>query len=238
MPSRAGSEWRQAARLAARLPVTANSPLAAALAANFGEMVGRLGFSSFLLFAITERGASALATDIPHDWLVWLSGIIDGVRHQEARQVRKRSRAAAKPFWWSDEGIESELRDMERFKEIGTDVLTVPVHENGSLIAAVHLAAPVRLPLDGADMRLVEHASGLVARTMVSGFDDQGSDLTPKEVQVLDLISDGNTSESIAETLRISVHTVNTYIRNVCEKLEAANRTQAVAKAIRSGIIS
>ncbi|MBY7649183.1 MAG: helix-turn-helix transcriptional regulator [Candidatus Liberibacter europaeus] len=61
--------------------------------------------------------------------------------------------------------------------------------------------------------------------------------LTERETSCLQLAGDGYTSEEIAEKLRLSVHTVNAYLGSATVKLDAVNRIQAIAKAIRLGYI-
>lgn len=55
-------------------------------------------------------------------------------------------------------------------------------------------------------------------------------DLSPREQEVLDLLSRGYLYKEIAERLNISVPTVNTYVRRMYEKLHVRSRAQAVAK--------
>ncbi|MCV3735420.1 LuxR family transcriptional regulator (plasmid) [Rhizobium sp. TRM96647] len=62
--------------------------------------------------------------------------------------------------------------------------------------------------------------------------------LTDREVECLSWTAAGKTSLEIAEILGLSEHTVNHYLNQVTRKLEAVNRTQAVVKAIRRGLIS
>lgn len=62
--------------------------------------------------------------------------------------------------------------------------------------------------------------------------------LSPREVEVLRWMADGKTSEEIALLLRISVHTVNFHVKNVKAKLQAANKTAAVASAIGLGLLN
>jgi LuxR family quorum sensing-dependent transcriptional regulator len=62
--------------------------------------------------------------------------------------------------------------------------------------------------------------------------------LSEREVQCLQLIAGGKTSWAIAGILRISQHTVNAHIRNIVRKLGVATRPQAVAEAMRRGLIS
>ncbi len=61
--------------------------------------------------------------------------------------------------------------------------------------------------------------------------------LNDRELQCLQLAADGYKSEGIAEDLGLSVHTVNAYLGFAASKLDAVNRIQAIAKAIRLGLI-
>jgi DNA-binding NarL/FixJ family response regulator len=61
--------------------------------------------------------------------------------------------------------------------------------------------------------------------------------LTGREIEVLQQIASGNRNRDIAETLFISEETVKVHIKHIMEKLRAADRTQAVAIAVRRGII-
>jgi len=61
--------------------------------------------------------------------------------------------------------------------------------------------------------------------------------LTERELDVLRLIAGGNRNRDIAEQLFISEETVKVHVKHVMEKLGASDRTQAVAIALRRGII-
>ena len=61
--------------------------------------------------------------------------------------------------------------------------------------------------------------------------------LTGREVEVLRLIANGNRNKDIAGLLFISEETVKVHIKHIMEKLSASDRTQAVAIAVRRGII-
>ncbi|WP_374828316.1 helix-turn-helix transcriptional regulator [Mycoplana dimorpha] len=62
--------------------------------------------------------------------------------------------------------------------------------------------------------------------------------LTERETECLRWTAAGKTSVEIAEILGLSEHTVNHYLNQVTRKLTAVNRTQAVVKAIRRGLIA
>ncbi len=61
--------------------------------------------------------------------------------------------------------------------------------------------------------------------------------LTDREIEVLRRVADGNRNRDIAEQLFISEETVKVHIKHIMEKLGASDRTQAVAIAVRRGII-
>jgi DNA-binding NarL/FixJ family response regulator len=61
--------------------------------------------------------------------------------------------------------------------------------------------------------------------------------LTTRELEVLRQIAEGNRNRGIGEKLLISEETVKVHIRHIMEKLGANDRTQAMAIAIRRGII-
>jgi DNA-binding NarL/FixJ family response regulator len=61
--------------------------------------------------------------------------------------------------------------------------------------------------------------------------------LTGRERDVLELLAEGLQLEVIALRLGIGLETVRTHVRHASERLGAANRTQAVAIAIRHGLI-
>ena len=61
--------------------------------------------------------------------------------------------------------------------------------------------------------------------------------LTSREIEVLSQIAEGNRNRDIGEKLFITEETVKVHIKNIMGKLGASDRTQAVAIAIRRGII-
>ena len=78
-----------------------------------------------------------------------------------------------------------------------------------------------------------------IARKVVQSFQHTAAsaqsteNLSEREQQVLDLLSQGLMYKEIAEKLAISYETVHTYIRRIYEKLQVRTRTEAVAKFLR-----
>jgi DNA-binding NarL/FixJ family response regulator len=61
--------------------------------------------------------------------------------------------------------------------------------------------------------------------------------LTPREVEVLREVAEGNRNKDIAHRLFISEETVKVHIKHIMDKLGANDRTQAISIAVRRGII-
>lgn len=64
------------------------------------------------------------------------------------------------------------------------------------------------------------------------------SDLTSREEEVLDLLTQGNNYKDVANTLFISETTVKTHVNNIFQKLQVNDRTQAVLYALNNGFVS
>lgn len=63
-------------------------------------------------------------------------------------------------------------------------------------------------------------------------------ELTPREMDVLGLLAQGLPNRRIGERLSINERTVKSHVAAILSKLEAANRTEAVMRAIERGLIS
>jgi two-component system nitrate/nitrite response regulator NarL len=92
------------------------------------------------------------------------------------------------------------------------------------------------------DAILVGVGRGLRVRQALKGSlhgeHDFEEPLTPREVEVLELLAEGLSNKAIGGRLGISDQTVKFHVAAICGKLGAANRTDAVRRAIRRGLIS
>jgi DNA-binding NarL/FixJ family response regulator len=79
-------------------------------------------------------------------------------------------------------------------------------------------------------------ALGRFARRAREGA-EVAADLTPREQQVLELLSDGHTMRQIATRLGISPRTVETHVAKVYRKLGVRTRVQAVSRAATLGLV-
>lgn len=114
----------------------------------------------------------------------------------------------------------------------GADAYVLKNADPARIASAVGIAAEGGAYFDPqiAHVALARFASGEPAK-------NADSPLTPRETEILRLISDGVGNAEIAERLHIGLGTVKGHIRDILEKLAAADRTQAAVLALRRGYI-
>lgn len=117
------------------------------------------------------------------------------------------------PRWAS---VVTRLRE-----EIGADAYPPALHQSDSLAEAVGRSIEAVGMLAKAGMAVRRHPSGLSAR----------------EVEVLRLLATGKSNHEIAETLVISVRTVEKHVANVYGKLAVGSRAEATLLATRMGLV-
>lgn len=115
----------------------------------------------------------------------------------------------------------------------GADAYCVKSGEPGGVIAAVRTAAEGGAFFDAAVAHVVLRQVGNPGTAKSA----DSSPLTPREVQILRLIADGKSNTEIGERLALGLGTVKGHIRDILEKLSAADRTQAAVLALRRGLI-
>jgi two-component system nitrate/nitrite response regulator NarL len=99
-----------------------------------------------------------------------------------------------------------------------------------SLLAALQAAVQALLVLDRALASIIVPARGL-------GHEPLVEELTPREIEVLQLLADGLTNKAIAQRLSISEHTIKFHVNAILGKLGAQSRTEAVVRATRQGLL-
>jgi DNA-binding NarL/FixJ family response regulator len=61
--------------------------------------------------------------------------------------------------------------------------------------------------------------------------------LTSREREILRLVAEGDTDQTIAQKLNIGHRTIRTHLENICQKLQARNRTNAVYLSMKRNLI-
>ena len=81
--------------------------------------------------------------------------------------------------------------------------------------------------------RLIQHMTGQTAKT-ATGPEEE---LSPREIEVLQLVARGQANKEIAAQLTITEATVKTHLAHIFQKLAVNDRTEAVTVALQRGII-
>lgn len=120
-----------------------------------------------------------------------------------------------------------------------TRFICLPTHDASGMRGAVSLAGD-REPFSPEEIKdlcyVAIHVYDRLAE--IRSMDVRVVDaLTDREIDCLNWTAAGKTSAEIAEILALSEHTVNHYLNRATKKLDTVNRTQAVAKALRVGLI-
>jgi DNA-binding NarL/FixJ family response regulator len=128
---------------------------------------------------------------------------------------------------------------------IGNDEDRAPVRamlaERGiEIVAEAATLAAGRALAAAADALVIASvaAAALGRRSAPEGGRAYTEPLTPREQEVLELLAEGLSNRSIAARLAISEHTVKFHVSSICAKLGADNRTDAVRRAVRQGLIT
>ena len=105
----------------------------------------------------------------------------------------------------------------------------LPRHSSASqILAAIEAAAAGFVVLQPGDL------DGLLVNPQPASLREP---LTPREVEVLGMLAEGQSNKSIAHRLGISEHTVKFHVTSIMGKLNAGSRTEAVTQGIRQGLI-
>ena len=107
--------------------------------------------------------------------------------------------------------------------------------ERGSILSSDASVEQIVQAVRAACAGLLVFDPALVARP--DRGDDILTELTPREVEVLQLLAEGLVNREIADRLKISEHTIKFHIGSILGKLQASSRTEAVTRGLRSGLI-
>jgi len=150
------------------------------------------------------------------------------------------------------------IEGVKRAKKIDSDlnILMLTIYEESSVVfEALCAGACGYLVKKTPPSRLLEAVkdafsggspmSSHIARQVITVFqqnskitkDSEEFDLSEREKEVIHHLAEGNNYQEIANSLFISVDTVRHHIRNIYKKLHVHSQSEAVAKAIRKGLI-
>lgn len=105
-------------------------------------------------------------------------------------------------------------------------------------VAAETLVLALRSVAAGASWWDQTATAAIHALANAKAADESASLLTPREREILQLITAGRTTQEIADTLYIAPGTVRVHIHAILQKLEVRDRTQAALLALQKGLIT
>jgi DNA-binding CsgD family transcriptional regulator len=181
------------------------------------------GASSQAILALAYVCALASARSLPVT-TARLLGTIAGLHQRLGAAVPRR---AIEDVRLAEASARQSLGEA-RFAESFAAGQSLPI--NDALAEAEAVADAIAASADGDRISLGDLES-------VPQAAHRAHDLTPREMEVLQLMAQRLTDAEIADRLFISYRTVTTHVARICEKLEAVNRRDAGARAARLGLI-
>jgi len=122
--------------------------------------------------------------------------------------------------------------------QAASELAVLPASADDLLVAAAVrlVAAGYRVTREAAPVAALDDFHGDAAE---EASDDASARpmLSPREAEVLALLAEGAPNKVIARRLNISVHTAKFHVAAILVKLGAANRTDAIATAMRQGLV-
>jgi DNA-binding NarL/FixJ family response regulator len=179
------------------------------------EMVGECGSAAAAAAVVADAGPDVVVLDV---------ALPDGDGLRVAAELRDR---------YPELGIvvlTSNTEDDVLFRalETGVSAFVCKTAPNVEVLAAIRHAAVAACSFTATGL-----AGALGRRSSVV----TGLTLSPREQQVLALLTDGMSVPAIARSMFVSPSTAKTYVARLYEKLGACNRAQAIMTALRLGLI-
>jgi DNA-binding NarL/FixJ family response regulator len=138
-------------------------------------------------------------------------------------------------------GVDSKILGLTSFPEDDMVFGFIQAGASGIMLKdapSEHLLDAIRAVAQGESAlhpRVVQKLIQRVQQSSAPSVTDYG--LTPRELEVLKFLAAGLSNRAIATKLSISTRTVTTHVRNILDKLELENRTQAALFAVAQGIV-
>ncbi|MBD5605563.1 MAG: response regulator transcription factor [Candidatus Eremiobacteraeota bacterium] len=181
--------------------------------------------------AEADDGPSGLAAIVAHQPDV---AVVDlGLPGLDGIEVTRRARIAAPRTRIAILTVQDLETEIHAALAAGADAYSLKTSPPERIVAAIRTAADGGAYFDPQIAHVVLGRLGLADARVADG----DSPLTPRETDILRMISDGRGNAEIAEALFIGLGTVKGHIRDILEKLAAADRTQAAVVALRRGFI-
>src|SRR5690242_823865 len=215
------------------------------VARAFQEAVARYGIEHFIATGLSANGRAFEELVIASRWPSEFFMLYVENDYARCDPLIRRSIQSDMPFEWQAESYWADdnprvVELMRRAAEFGlTHGYLVPIHGPKGYEGCVSMTAR-RLDLSTRAKSAV-HLMALYAfdrmRRLRGNLPDRKVVLTAREREILSWVAAGKSAAQISQALKISKRTVDEHSQTAARKLGAANRTQAVAIAMRDRII-
>jgi LuxR family transcriptional regulator, quorum-sensing system regulator BjaR1 len=218
------------------------------LASMFSDAAAKFGFTSFGINDPPVPKAGANPVILTESTPVGFRGCYIEERFYLVDHLGARAREARQPFRYAEVPYpRSKARNHQRFMQAldtfgMSKGLVVPLGRTGNMPACVWLAG--KEPDISDEVKRAIQLIALFASSMayvlsnLPGDGAESCELTNRERDVLTWAAQGKSAWEIGQILNIAKRTVDAHTQNAARKLGAANRTHAVAVALRDRIIT
>jgi len=208
------------------------------------------GYEHFFMTGLPTRPSEhireyAMVSGWPEEWLSRYSD--RGYVHVDP--VIRKIRVSTMPFMWEEAFYDHDDQDARRVMDESpsfglVEGMTVPIHDMKGFHAGVCFSAPHRVHWTSsarAALHLIAIYAHGRASAIISARNGERSKSPPplsaRETECLKWSSAGKSAWDISVILGISTHTAAEHLQNASRKLDTVNRVQAVAEALRLGLI-
>lgn len=212
----------------------------------FIEAMKKFGFDQ-TVYSFMTRHASigfeaghAVACDYPDEWMEHYFS----KKYQNIDPVITEALRSARPFLWDDLPIDSaQAVLMNEAKDVGLlEGVGLPIHNANGEVAALGLASSDgRVDISANRLALVHAYAFQFHNAYTHKLAKEESPrilLTAKESEVLHWMAEGKTLSDIGDIMCLSEDAIRYYLKSLYGKLGANQRTLAVIKAIRYGLLN
>lgn len=226
-----------------------------AIRARLTHAVGTLGFDFFTL--VRHPGSESDSSDImlagqwPKGWPELYvkrkyATIDPTVRYLGHSQCGFRWREPMKAFEFDPQRARMERMMVDARRHGLEDGYVFPVHGRRGLVGVLTVAGR-SIDLSPSEMALMDALAKKAFWELLQAQDPAAHrrlsrpvvlQMTKREMETLEYLGHGMTSNEMGETLGLSAHTIDWYMNGIQEKLQAKNRHHVVAIAFRLGLIS
>jgi DNA-binding NarL/FixJ family response regulator len=194
--------------------------------------------------------AESLARMLSDEPDITVVGVASSAEQAVALSSRLRPRVVLMDYQMPDQDGVTTAAEIKRRDPETMVVMLTGFADDGVLVAAIDVGCSGFLTKDRAAaevagaVRAAAAGEALVTPDLLARLLPQlnrtnrpGVDLTERERQVVDLMARGLPNKTIAAELYLSVNTVRNYVQSVLTKLSAHSKLEAVANAVRDGVI-